>query len=229
MTKQFVFIGDYDKTDLLFYISKLLGADKKVLLADMTRHHRYRYSYPKIETEAKIQQYDNFDVYEELNSITELHQLDSEESFSYDYLLIDIDDPERIHGLVPSDGWYLVTSYEKPVLEENALLLKALARDKAEQQPVKLTAIIYEVNATFTEDYLVRLYNDLPLEWHEPLVYIPDERDMTRKINNQFSSTVSLKKLSPDLRSVIQSVVHSITGMDRKQIQALWKQAERGN
>ncbi|BFH60129.1 hypothetical protein [Paenibacillus azoreducens] len=223
--KQIVFIGDCDKTDLLFYVCKLLGMEHEVLLADLTRSGRYRHTYPKMEMEAEIHQYDNFDIAESVPDITGISELTA--SNAYDYVIVDIDDPFKIGGLASLNDFYLVTSYDNHSIQENKVLLEALVRELSKDRLVTMTKVICEVEHTFTEDFLVQQYDHLPIEWREPLIYVPDERDLSRKINNQFSGTVQLKRLSPEYKLVIKSIVESILGIEAKQAHALWKQAER--
>lgn len=224
--KQVVFIGDYDKTDFLFYVCKLLGMNHTVLLADMTGSGRYRYAYPKLDIDQNVQQYDNFDVTESLDKVAELEgRVDLS---SYDYVIIDADNPARVGEVVASDTFYLVTTYENPVMQGNQLLLESLVQSLPEERrPLPMTKVICESNGTFTEDYLVQLYDHLPIYWEESLIYLLEEGNISRKIHNQFSNTLQLKKLSSEYKNVIKSVVESILELDSGQINALWKKAER--
>lgn len=223
--KQVVFIGDCDKTDLLFYVCKLLGMEHEVLLADMTRSGRYRYAYPKVEMEVEIHQYDTFDIAESAPDLTAISEITA--SDAYDYVIVDVDDPGKIGSLVSLDEFYLVTSYDNPSIQENKALLEALVRNLPKEELITMTKALCEVEHTFTEEFLIQQYDHLPIEWMEPLIYVPDERDLSRKINNQFSSTVQLKRLSPEYKLVIKSIVESILGIEPKQMNALWKKAER--
>jgi hypothetical protein len=178
-----------------------------------------------MEMEAEIHQYDNFDIAESVPDITGISGLTA--SNAYDYVIVDIDDPFKIGGLASLNDFYLVTSYDNHSIQENKVLLEALVRELSKDRLVTMTKVICEVEHTFTEDFLVQQYDHLPIEWREPLIYVPDERDLSRKINNQFSGTVQLKRLSPEYKLVIKSIVESILGIEAKQAHALWKQAER--
>ncbi|MEF2964214.1 hypothetical protein V3851_00100 [Paenibacillus sp. M1] len=224
--KQAVFIGDCDKTDLLFYVCKLLGMQHDVLLADFTRQGRYRHAYPNVEMDKKVQQYDNFDVAESLGGAAELEELIA--AAAYEYVIIDADDPDKLGNFVSSDMFYLVTTYENPVMQGNGALLEAMLRNIPEERlPLHMTKVIREPGGNLTEDYLTRLYDHLPIHWNESLIYMPEDRDLSRKIQNQFSSTVKLKKISPEFKLAIKGIVESISGWEGTQVNLLWKKAER--
>lgn len=224
--KQAVFIGDCDKTDLLFYVCKLLGMNYRVLLADMTRQGRYRHAFPKVEMEKNVQQYDNFDVAESLGGAFELAELVA--ASDYEYVMVDTDDPAKLGDWVQSGEIYLVTSYENPVMQGNKELLEGLVRSFSEGQlPLQMTKVICEAGGTLSEDYLDQLYDHLPIEWKESLVYLQDHGDISRKILNQFSGTVKLKKISSEFKHAVKSIVESILELDSGQANQLWKKAER--
>ncbi|AWP25203.1 MULTISPECIES: hypothetical protein [Paenibacillus] len=223
--RQVLFIGDLDKTDLLFYIAKLISLDKKVLIADYTLTKRYEFAYPKVEMCEAIQQYDYFDVAEGLNKYSDLESILNKHD--YDIVLVDIEKEQSLKNWPNADSLYLITSYENPVIQRNLKLTESFFHEKLASELVPVTKIIYEVHGTLNEDYINDLMDKFPIHWEETLIFYPDERDLTRKISNQYSSSVKLKGLSGPFKEVIKSVAGKILDSNSKETNVLWKQAER--
>ena len=62
--KKIAFIGGYDKTDLILYMSKILNVQgKKVLVIDASLTQKSRYIVPVMNPTSKyVTTYDGFDV-----------------------------------------------------------------------------------------------------------------------------------------------------------------------
>ncbi|WP_186327633.1 hypothetical protein [Paenibacillus sp. Y412MC10] len=45
--KQVLFIGEYDKTDMMFYLSKLISMEHSVLLVDVTQNRDMNTATPR--------------------------------------------------------------------------------------------------------------------------------------------------------------------------------------
>ena len=62
--KKIGFIGAYDKTDLILYVSKVLEqADKKVLIVDTTVNQKSKYLVPVINpTKSYITDFEGMDI-----------------------------------------------------------------------------------------------------------------------------------------------------------------------
>ncbi|MFB4321656.1 hypothetical protein RB298_04865 [Priestia sp. BR_2] len=223
--KQILFIGDLDKTDLLFYAAKIASLEKDVLIADFTQSKRYEHAYPKVENGEIIQQHDRFDVAEGLENYSDLEAILMKHS--YDIVLIDVDRETSLKNWPASDLHYLVTSYENPVIQKNLKLIESFFHEKSASDLFSITKIIHEVHGTLNEDYINDLLDKYPIHWDESLTYYPDERDLTRKISNQYTSTVKVKGLSGPYKEVLKSITAKILDRNIKEISSLWKQAER--
>lgn len=223
--KQILIIGDMDKSDMMFYLCKLISLDHRVLLADVTRSHRYEHAYPKIEMEAVIRQHDQFDIAENVRDYTQLESIVSEDN--YDFVLVDIDSEEAIRNWPEADMYFLATTYENGQLQTNLKLLEACFQAGTASKLYPISRIICEVADTLSEDYLDELYDKVPIQWKTSFVYYPEERDLTRRINNQWSSKVILKKLSGEYKKVLTGVTESILDMGTAGVAKLWKRAER--
>ncbi|WP_110931523.1 hypothetical protein [Paenibacillus bouchesdurhonensis] len=223
--KQILFLGHYDKTDMMFYLGKLISMEHSVLIADATESKRYEYAYPKLDIEEDIHQYDGFDVMENVHSPTQLKERIAETS--YDYVLIDIDHLKNIQEWRSDDPLFLVTSLDNSVLQRNCQMLNVLLEQSEASELKPITRIVQRATDAFTEEYLDELLNHLPIQWHDTFVYYVDERDSARKIHNQFSNQISMSKLSGEYKSVLKQMASAILEIDDKEAGRLWKRTER--
>lgn len=222
--KQVLFIGDYEKTDLMFYISKLISIDHKVLLVDATQYGRYKYVYPKID-QMNFNQHENIDIIENIVDVVELkHHLENK---NYDFVLVDIDNPNALQKWPAADEYFMVTSYEKPVLQHNLTLMECFFHEKSISELIPISRIIYETGDSPGIEFINDLFDKYPIDWKEAYVYYPDERDMIQKIKNQYSSKIQLKGLSPEYKKVLKQISAEILNLKFSEVKLLWKQAER--
>lgn len=225
--KQILFIGKTDKTDLLFYISNLIALKNKVLLVDATKQHNYEYTYPKVEMEASVTQHDLFDITERVANKTQLEAIIADADESYDYIFIDIDDLKSINEWYGADRYVLVTTYDNREIQTNLVLLEALFAGKEVEEQIPFTRLICEAGQTFHEDYLDTVYEKLPITWVDTLIYYPDERDITARINNQGKSKLDVSRLSKEYKKVLIQVAASILDLNFNDIRLWWRQLER--
>lgn len=222
--KQILFIGAHEKTDLIFYIAKLLSVDHKVLIADVTIHQDYRFTYPKVSESAEINQHDNFYIAENLDSYSKLEQILT--SDEYNVILIDINNPEALRNWSSCDEYFLVTSHDNAVLQKNIELIDSFFQDKSKSDFIPFSKIVIEATS-FTDQYINSMFDSHPIDWKDTHTFYPDERDLTSKYMNQHLATTHIKKVSGELKQVIQSVVGKILNQSNKETKTLWKQAER--
>ncbi|PAD71343.1 hypothetical protein [Paenibacillus campinasensis] len=224
--KQILFVGQYDKTDLLFYLAKVLSQSKKVLIADYSGG-RYEFAFPKIEMDSDLQEYDGFDVRENLKDYDSLQALLQESS--YDIVLIDQERSETLKKWPAADHYYLVSSYDNPTMMQNVRLIHSFFEDKPVAELFTFRKILYEVHDTNNETFINDLMEKYPIHWEESLTYYPDERDLTLKIKNQFSNSVRMKGLSRPYKDVIKTIVSDILEISLKETITMMKQIERRN
>ncbi|MBP1903406.1 hypothetical protein J2Z32_000018 [Paenibacillus turicensis] len=225
--KQILFIGMTDKTDLLFYISNLVALKFKVLLVDATKHHNYEYTYPKLEMEASIIQHDLFDITERVADKNQLEAIVANTDESYDYIFIDLDDFKSIHEWYGADHYVLVTTYDNREIQRNLVLLEALFDGETIEDEIPFTRLICEAGQTFHEDYLDTVYEKLPIIWSDTLVYYPDERDITARINNQGRAKLDVSRLSKEYKKVLIQLAASIVDLNFNDVRQWWRQLER--
>lgn len=102
--KKIGFIGAYDKTDLLLCIAKMLTLmNNKVLIIDSTINQKAKYVVPAISPSTSyITSFENIDIAVGLYSFTDITNylgIPSFEDSEYNYVLIDIDNPDMIRKI----------------------------------------------------------------------------------------------------------------------------------
>ncbi|PQP80366.1 hypothetical protein C0Q44_28560 [Paenibacillus sp. PCH8] len=224
MMKQVVFIGAFEKSDILFYIAKLLSIHHRVAVVDVTSNADYRYAYPKIPEQTGTQQHDRFDVIENM-TLEKYEQLMIEDS--YDFALIDISYKEELQRWPNADQYFLVTSHDNAVIQRNVELMDYFFQGKSQSDLVPMFKLIQE-STKYTEQVINELFEMHPIDWKETFVFYPDESDLESKHMNQHLSMLHIKKLSGELKSALQGVLGQLLEQTTKEMKVLWKQAERG-
>lgn len=219
------FIGEYDKTDLIIYVAKILTKlGKKVLILDTTERQKTRYVVPAINpTISYIIDFQNIDVavgfenFEEVQSYFGVEQGE----LLYDYALIDIDNAEGISrtGISTMDKTYFVTAFDLYSLKKGIEILSEL------KNPLKLTKIYFS-RTFYNEDdeYLEFLALGKKIIWDENIIYFPLESgDQTAIAENQRLGKIKFKNLSPDYKSGMISLANNITGERIRDTKTLFK------
>ncbi|MGG0821690.1 hypothetical protein ABE099_02345 [Paenibacillus turicensis] len=225
--KQILFIGMTDKTDLLFYISNLVALKFKVLLVDATKHHNYEHTFPRLEMDASINQHDLFDITERVADKNQLEEIIANTDESYDYIFIDLDDSKSINEWYGVNHYVLVTTYDNREIQRNLVLLEALFDGEKIEDQIPFTRLICEAGQTFHEDYLDTVYEKLPITWSDTLVYYPDERDITARINNQGRAKLDVSRLSKEYKKVLIQLAASLVDLNFNDVRQWWRQLER--
>lgn len=223
--KQILFMGITDKTDLMFYMCDLFALQHKVLLVDVTKNHNYKNTYPIVEMETDIRQHDLFDITENITNKSQFEKIVAEEG--YDYIFIDIDQPELIKEWYQADHHVVVTTYDNREIQGNLSLLEALFNGHETEELLPFSRVICEASHTFHEDYLNSVYEKLPISWQDTFVYYPDERDTTAKINNQLRTKLDVTRLSKEYKMVLIQLAASLLNLTFKDARQWWRQLER--
>lgn len=226
---QILFIGAFEKSDLLFYIAKVLSRHHRVAIIDVTANGDYRYTYPKVPEQAAPFQHDHFDVYENmtLEKFEQMKNEDSENYQPYDYYLIDISYKEELQRWPDADHYYLVTSHDNAVMQRNTELMNAFFEGKSQSELIPFYKLI-QAATNLTEEAIEDLFTKHPIDWKDTFTFYPDERDLESKYYNQHLSELIIKKLSPDLKLALQGVISMIYGITAKQAKGKWQVSERG-
>ncbi|WP_172250860.1 hypothetical protein [Saccharibacillus deserti] len=217
-----VFIGDCDKSDLLFYLGKLAAeAGRKVLIVDYTLHRNYEFSFPALDMPGEPQEYDGFEVWIPADGIQPGRRTD------YDLVLYDTDDPRRLPQLPESACRFLVTGCEQTSVRRGIRLLEHFFADRPIAELCAFRKVLIEGASEPGEAYFSEQFEPFPVDWKESFVYYPDERDLALKIGNQYAGRLKLKGLSPEMKKAVQGIASVLLEKEQKEIRKLWKRAER--
>lgn len=208
--KKIGFIGAYDKTDLIIYISKLLVEnDLKVLIIDGTILQKTRYTVPCIApSRSYITTYEDIDIAIGFESLKEIENYSGEHAFDYDIIFLDIDNRENFENfeMHTSDKNYFVTAFD------NYSLKKGLEAVGQSEEKNRMTKILFSKNMDKAEDeYLNFLSFYYAVQWDKGKIYFPFEiGDNSVIIENQRSARISFKELSPQYKDGILEIISQI-------------------
>lgn len=204
------FIGAYDKTDLLIYVSKLLVENNmSVLIVDGTILQKTRYTVPCITpSKSYITTYEDIDIAIGFETIEEIINYIGETEFNYDYILFDVDNNEGIinFDINSSEKKFFVTAFD------NYSLKKGLEIIGKEEEKMPLTKILFSRHMEKSEDeYLNFLSFYYSVEWSKDKIYFPYEvGDNSVIIDNQRNARISFKELSQEYRDGILELISHI-------------------
>ncbi|MEJ8305552.1 hypothetical protein [Saccharibacillus sacchari] len=220
--KRAIFIGDRDKTDLLFYTAKLLAeCGLRVLIVDATALQSYEFSYPALDVPGHPQEYDGFEVWIPARGERAVAHAD------YDFVLYDTDDPFRLAELPEADHRFLVLGCEQTSVRRSIRLLERFFAERPLSELSAFHKIWIEGAREPGETYINEQFEPFPIDWKTSWVYYPDERDLAVKIGNQYASSLKLKGLSAEMKKAVQGISSVLLENDERETRRLWKKAER--
>lgn len=209
------FIGVFDKTDLLIYISRILvEMGKKVLVIDSTVNQKAKYVVPSINpTTSYVTEYEGVDIsvgFRSYNEIKRYLGLPENAVLSYDYIFLDMDDPSLLDefDIYNYTRKYFVTSPDLFDLKKGLEVLSGI------RNPIELTKILFSNKMTQAEDeYLNFLSLGYKINWNNEKIYFPmlsQDRDII--IENQRLSKIKFKGLSQEYKDSLIFLVQEISG-----------------
>lgn len=208
--KKIGFIGAYDKTDLIIYISKLLVENGlKVLIIDSTTLQKTRYTVPCI-TPSKyyITTYEDIDIAIGFETLQEIRNYTQMPELNYDMILLDVDNREAFENLEmhTSDKNYFVTAFDNYSLKKG---LEIIGKDDEKRL---MTKILFSRHMDKAEDeYLNFLSFYYSVKWSKEKIYFPFEvGDNSVIIENQRSARISFKELSQEYKDGILEIISQI-------------------
>ena len=227
--KKIGFIGATDKTDLIVYVAKVLeDLGKKVLVVDTTITQKTKYVVPSISpTKTYITDFNNVDYaigFQNLEDIARylgLKENEKVENLNYDYMLIDIDNEQKIDNFEIDEVGknFFVTTFDIYSLKRGIEILKNIPLN------MNLSKILmnYSIKKD-DEDYLNYLSLDTRVVWTDFSIYIPllDENEQLIE-DNQRIYRARLKRLIPEYQEgiiyIVQNIVEDLSvGKIRKMI-----------
>ncbi len=211
--KKIGFIGAYDKTDLIIYISKILVTlNKKVIVIDSTINQKARYIIPAISPTTKyVTDFEDIDIavgFENFDDIKRYLGLSNDQELEYDFALIDTDNAEGFGNfeLGTAAKNYFVTSFDNYSLKKGLEIFTGL------NEVISLTKILYSKEMLKEEDdYLNFLSLGYKAIWNEYKIYFPIENgDLTVIYENQRLAKIKFKKLSIQYKDGLAYIAEEI-------------------
>lgn len=211
--KKIGFIGAYDKTDLILYVSKVLEkANKKILIIDTTVNQKSKYLVPVINpTKSYITDFEGMDIAVGFNTIEDIKRylgLQEEEKLDYDFVIIDTDNYESVvnFNLQSSEKIFFVTSFDAYSLKKGIEILNQI------NIPIHVTRIFYSKEMLKEEeDYFDYLALGVKIIWEEEKIYfLLENGDQMALIENQRIEKIKFKNLSSEYKDNVTFIVNNI-------------------
>lgn len=228
--KRYVFIGAYDKTDMLIYVAKILTLmGKKVILIDTTLLKKSRYIVPTMVQEKQyITTYEDIDVaigFESFEAIKKYQREILGQETEYDIALLDIDRAIAYQkfGITKEDRHFFVTSFDVYNLKRGVQVLAYINKE------AKVTKIYYTKNMLAEEDeYLNYLSKDYKIKWdNQDIIFFPFETaDQNAIFINQRAGRIQMKGLSNVYVDSVLFLVEEITGAGSGKVKKAYKMLE---
>lgn len=208
--KKIGFIGAYDKTDLMIYVSKILVENGlKVLVVDSTTLQKTRYTVPCVTpSRYYITTYENIDIAIGFETLQEIRNYTGKVELEYDIILLDVDNQEAFDNLEirTADKNYFVTAFDNYSLKKGLEII-----GKSEEKKV-MTKVLFSNNMSNDEDeYLNFLSFYYGVKWNKEKIYFPFEvGDNSIIVENQRNARISFKELSQEYKDGILDLVSQI-------------------
>ena len=227
--EKIAFIGGYDKTDMLFYVAKLLRTmGHKVLVVDTTVSQKARFIIPNIApTMNYITSCDSVDFAIGFDSLDKLkaYMLSEEAEWDYEYMLIDIDSRAayRNFELLPKDKHYVVTSFDIYSLKKAVNVLRGI------EVKTSVTKVYFTKSLLEDEDRYFRfLTKDCSIAFKkEPILFPTDVNDIEAIHKNQRDGILRYKTLSSKYLYGITYITEEISEESSGNIRKALKQIDR--
>ena len=224
------FIGAYDKTDSIMYIAKILTEmKKKVIIVDATITQKTKYVIPTIDNRSEyIANYANIDFaigFTNYNDIKTYLGMPQSAAFTYDYMLIDIDNSDLLNNfdVYSSKKNYFVTSFDLYALKKGVELLKRLSL------PVEIMKVYFSnLMSQSEDDYFNYIATGCRVKWNQDKIYFPllnEDLDVIKE--NQRLSKIRFKGLSNEYKTSLMEWTQDICG-DSNGVKKACRQIERG-
>ena len=224
------FIGAYDKTDSIMYIAKILTEmKKKVIIVDATITQKTKYIIPTIDSRSEyIANYANIDFaigFTNYNDIKTYLGMPQSAAFTYDYMLIDIDNSDLLNNfdVYSSKKTYFVTSFDLYALKKGVEVLKRLSL------PVEIMKVYFSnLMSQSEDDYFNYIATGCRVKWNQDKIYFPllnEDLDVIKE--NQRLSKIRFKGLSNEYKTSLMEWTQDICG-DSNGVKKACRQIERG-
>lgn len=226
------FIGAFDKTDFIIYVSRILvELGKKVLIIDSTINQKAKYVVPAINpTVTYVTEFEGIDVavgFKDYSGIKQYLGMPESAVFTYDYIFLDMDNPALLESfdIYTSTRNYFVTSSDLFSLKKGLEVLSGI------KLPIDLTKIYFSNRMSKAEDdYLNFLSLGYKIKWQDEKIYFPlQSSDQDIIAENQRLSKIKFKGLSSAYKESLMYLVQEISNSENlSTIKKVFKQLEKG-
>ena len=202
---------------------------KKVIIVDATLTQKSKYVIPTVENKNEyITNYSNIDFaigFTNYNDIKTYLGMPQSAAFTYDYMLIDIDNSDLLNNfdVYSSKKTYFVTSFDLYALKKGVEVLKRLSL------PVEITKVYFSNLMSQTEDdYFNYIATGCRVKWNQEKIYFPllnEDLDVIKE--NQRLSKIRFKGLSNEYKTSLMEWTQDICG-DSNGVKKACRQIERG-
>lgn len=208
--KKIGFIGAYDKTDLIIYISKILVENGlKVLVIDGTILQKTRYTVPCITPSVYyITTHEDIDIAIGFETLQEVKNYTQNPELDYDIIFIDIDSREAYEAfdMNNSDKNYFITAFDNYSLKKGLEII-----GKSEEKNL-MTKVLFSRHMEKEEDeYLNFLSFYYAVKWEKEKIYFPYEiGDNSVIIENQRNARISFRELSQEYKNGMLEIISQV-------------------
>jgi hypothetical protein len=225
--KKYVFLGGYDKTDLILFLAKIaVLSNKSVLVIDTTASQKTRYTVPTMSpTQKYITTFENIDIAVGFSNIGDILDYTYEDTLNYDMVLIDIDSLVAYQNfdIDPLDEHCFVTGFDLYSIRRGLDVLEALPT------PTRVTKVYFTKDMLPEEDeYVMFLSQGLKVIWNEEIIFFPFERGDQNVINtNQRFAKIKIKGLSKDYLDALEFMAIENLGLSENEVKKAIKIMEK--
>lgn len=233
------FIGNYDKTELILYIAKIVKSTQnaKVLIIDSFITQKARCIIPALVNDDKyITTFEEIDVaigFQNQKEIVKYMQKIEQDFNEYDYVLIDMDTEEMCQNFDSENPntTFAITTYDKYDILKTVGLIGAYIENKKDfVGDIKINRIyVYSLLNTSDEKYINFSFNDLNVKWNEKNIYLPlDEGDSSVLIQNQYAEKMKFRELSKSFKkSIVDISSYVLDDVNKSLIERTLRNIER--
>ena len=218
--KKIGFMGAYDKANFIIYTAKVLNLlDYKVLVVDASCIQKIKYIIPSINpTKSYITSFENidfavgFDGWKEVERYLgvsfDTNDEENQNKDMYDYVLIDIDSPEKLENFEMEDAEknYFVTSFDMFSLKKGINIFQNIIR------PMNLTKIEFSYETSKEdEEYLNYISLEYKINWNNYAFYFQILGEDNKVFEeNQRLEKIKFRRLSLNYKESLAYIVQDI-------------------
>ena len=218
--KKIGFMGAYDKANFITYTAKVLNLlDYKVLVVDASCIQKIKYIIPSINpTKSYITSFENidfavgFDGWKEVERYLgvsfDTNDEENQNKDMYDYVLIDIDSPEKLENFEMEDAEknYFVTSFDMFSLKKGINIFQNVVR------PMNLTKIEFSYETSKEdEEYLNYISLEYKINWNNYAFYFQILGEDNKVFEeNQRLEKIKFRRLSLNYKESLAYIVQDI-------------------